>query len=172
MNLDSRDVAVVDLKNRQVVDRIDLGAPPGEIGITGDGRRAYVTNPDRGVISVLNLETGRVVGAIQVDGESTNGLAFSPDMETLYVSSDGWLLAVDVRRNLITRSLKLANRTSVVGVSPDGSRAYVGTYQNQGGGPSLVAVDLDGWTILGRMRGVAFPVEIQFRRILQGEGAR
>ena len=172
VNLDSRDVVVVDLERRQVVGRIDLGAPPGEIEITADGRRAYVTNPSRGVITVLNLETDRVVGAIQVDGESTDGLAFSPDMEILYVSSDGWLLAVDVMRNLITRSLELADETSVVGVSPDGSRAYVATFQRQGGGPGLVAVDLDSWRILGRMRGVAFPVEIQFRRVLQGEAAR
>ncbi|MDP6776934.1 MAG: beta-propeller fold lactonase family protein, partial [Candidatus Latescibacteria bacterium] len=165
LNLDSRDIAVVDLERRQVVDRIDFGSVPQEIAITADGRRAYVTDSFRGVISVLNLETNKVVGGIQVDGENTNGLAFSPDGEALYVSSDGWLLDLDVKRNLVRRSLELADETSIVGISPDGARAYVGTFQRQGGGPGLAAVDLDGWRILGRMRGISFPVEIQFRRI-------
>ncbi len=165
INTDSRDVSVVDLERREVVGRIVIGARPAEVGVTADGLRAYVANLDRGVISVLDLVSDRVVGAIQLDGSGAQGLTFSPDGKTLYVVSDGLLLAIDVKRNLISKRLRVGDATSTVGVSPDGSRAYVGTLLQQEGGPGLTAVDLVNWRILGRMRGFDFPVEIQFRRV-------
>lgn len=170
INSDSRDVSVVDLERREVVGRIVIGARPAEVGVTADGLRAYVANLDRGVVSVLDLVSNRVAGAIPLDGGGAQGLTFSPDGKTLYVVSDGLLLAIDVERNLISRSLRVGDATSTVGVSPDGSRAYVGTLLEQGGGPGLTAVDLVNWRVLGRMRGFDFPVEIQFRRVpVRGE---
>lgn len=163
VNQTDQNVVVVDLATATVTHRITIGAIPGEIVITGNGTRAYVTNLTRGLISVLDLDANRVVGQIQLDQEACFGAELSPDGTVMYVSARGALLAVDVQRNLIVRTLALGNNSTVLGISPDGSRAYVTTLVQQAGGPGLTVVDLNAWAILGRVRGVSFPREIAFR---------
>lgn len=168
VNQTDQNVVVVDLATATVTHRITIGAIPGEIVITGNGTRAYVTNLTRGLISVLDLDANRVVGQIQLDQEACFGAELSPDGTMMYVSARGALLAVDVQRNLIVRTLALGNNSTVLGISPDGSRAYVTTLVQQAGGPGLTVVDLNAWTILGRVRGVSFPREIAFRTAPRG----
>ncbi|MCY3681434.1 MAG: dockerin type I domain-containing protein [Gemmatimonadetes bacterium] len=162
-NQTDRNVVVVDLATMTVTARIAIGDIPLEISITQDGTRAYVTNWSRGVISVLDLNTNQVVGALQIDQGGAFGAEFSPDKKLLYVSAVGVLLEIDVERNLIVRTLRLGNDSTILGVSPDGSRAYVATLVRQAGGPGLTVVDLNEWRILGRIRGFFFPREIAFR---------
>lgn len=171
-NLISRDLTVVDVDRGQVIEKILIGARPGEIRITPDGLRAYVSNLDRGVISVLDLTVNKIVGAIQLDGSGSRGIGCSPDGKTLYISSQGSFLAVDVQHNLVTKTLQIADDSGVLGISPDGLRAYVGTFHRQGGGPGLTAIDLVNWKVLGRLRGFSFPTEIQFRMLLLPEETR
>ena len=168
VNQTDQNVVVVDLATATVTHRITIGAFPGEIVITGNGTRAYVTNLTRGLISVLDLNANRVVGQIQLDQEACFGAELSPDGTMMYVSAQGALLAIDVQRNLIVRTLNLGNNSTVLGISPDGSRAYVTTLVQQAGGPGLTVVDLNAWTILGRVRGVSFPREIAFRTVPRG----
>lgn len=168
VNQTDQNVVVVDLATATVTHRITIGAFPGEIVITGNGTRAYVTNLMRGLISVLDLNANRVVGQIQLDQEACFGAELSPDGTMMYVSAQGALLAVDVQRNLIVRTLNLGNNSTVLGISPDGARAYVTTLVQQAGGPGLTVVDLNAWTILGRVRGVSFPREIAFRTVPRG----
>lgn len=171
-NLNDRNVVVVDLATMTVTARIIIGDLPGEISITQDGARAYVTNLRRGVISVLDLDTNQVVGALQIDQGSSFGAEFSPDRSLLYVSAEGVLLEIDVEHNLIVRTLRLGNDSTVLGVSPDGSRAYVATVLWQTSGPGLSVVDLNEWRILGRLRGFFFPREIAFRTVPRMTGSR
>jgi YVTN family beta-propeller protein len=171
-NQTDQNVVVIDLATLTVTATLVIGAIPGEISITQDGARAYVTNLTRGVITVIDLNSDRVVGAIQIDQEFSFGAEFSPDGQTLYVSADGTLLAIDVQHNLIVRTLFLGDDSTVLGVSPDGSRAYVTTLIRQQGGPGLTVVDLNTWTILGRIRGFSFPREIAFRTIPTVQGSQ
>ena len=170
VNQTDQNVVVVDLATATVTHRITIGAFPGEIVIAGN--RAYVTNLTRGLISVLDLDANRVVGQIQLDQAACFGAELSPDGALLYVSARGALLAIDVQRNLIVRTLNLGNNSTVLGVSPDGSRAYVTTLVQQAGGPGLTVVDLNAWAILGRIRGFVFPREIAFRIAPRGTASQ
>ena len=161
-NRTDQNVVVVDLATMTVTATIIIGDFTGEISITQDGARAYVTNLTRGVISVLDLNTNQVVGALQIDQGGSFGAEFSPDRSLLYVSAEGVLLEIDVEHNLIVRTLRLGDDSTVLGVSPDGSRAYVTTLLRQTSGPGLTVVDLNEWRILGRIRGFFFPREIAF----------
>ena len=176
-NADSRDISVIDVDRRENVGDIIIGAVPGEIGITTDGGRAYVTNINRGIVSVLDLNSDQVAGGIQLSGDSARGLAFSPDGQTLYVASSatrtgGFLVAIDVRRNLISRRLRVGDAASTIGVSPDGSRLYIGTLVLDGGGPGLSAVDLNDWRVMGRLLGIDFIAQFAFRTLSQRESGR
>ena len=170
-NLTDQNVVVVDLATMTVTATIIIGNFPGEISITQDGARAYVTNVTRGVISVLDLNTNQVVGALQIDQGGSFGAEFSPDRSLLYVSAEGVLLEIDVEHNLIVRTLRLGDDSTVLGVSPDGSRAYVTTLLRQTSGPGLTVVDLNEWKILGRLRGFIFPREIAFLTVPRSTGS-
>ena len=171
-NRTDQNVAVVDLATMTVTETIIIGDFTGEISITQDGTRAYVTNLTRGVISVLDLNTNQVVGALQIDQGGAFGAEFSPDKKSLYVSAEGVLLEIDVEHNLIVRTLRLGDDSTVLGVSPDGSRAYVTTLLRQTSGPGLTVVDLNEWKILGRLRGFLFPREIAFLTVPRSTGSQ
>ena len=117
---------------------------------------------DRGVISVIDLTTDLVVGAIQLEQEGAFGLEFSPDGKNLYAGAEGSLIEINAQLNLISRTLKIGDNTSVLTISPDGSRAYIGML-DQLSGPSVAVIDLINWTVLGRIRGFFFPEEIQIQ---------
>lgn len=161
-NQTDQNVAVIDVGSLIVFKHIAIGAIPGEVEITTDGLRAYVTNLNRGVINVIDTRTDLIVGAIQLDQEFSFGAELSPDGQTLYVSADGVLLAIDAQRNLVLRTLRMADDSSVLGITPDGTRAYIASFSQLAGGPALTVVDLTSWKILGLIRGVLFPRQIAF----------
>jgi len=167
-NQTDQNIAVIDVGSLIVFKHIPLGAIPGEIEITTDGLRAYVTNLNRGVINVIDTRTDLIVGAIQLDQEFSFGAELSPDGQTLYVSADGVLLAIDAQRNLVLRTLRMADDSSVMGITPDGSRAYIASFSQLAGGPALTVVDLNAWKILGLIRGVLFPRQIAFLNLPSG----
>jgi YVTN family beta-propeller protein len=164
-NQTDQNVAVIDVGSLIVFTHIPIGAIPGEIEITPDGLRAYVTNLDRGVINVIDTRTDLIVGAIQLDQNFSFGAEFSPDGQTLYVSADGVLLSIDPQRNLILRTLRMADDSTVLGITPDGTRAYITSFSQLAGGPAVTVVDLNSWKILGLIRGVLFPRQIAFLKI-------
>lgn len=164
-NQTDQNIAVVDVGSLIVFKHIPIGAIPGEVEITTDGLRAYVTNLTRGVINVINTSTDLIVGAIQLDQEFSYGAELSPNGQTLYVSADGVLLAIDVQRNLILRTLRMADDSSVLGITPNGKRAYIASFSQLAGGPAVTVVDLEAWKILGLIRGVFFPRQIAFLKV-------
>lgn len=176
-NADSRDVSVIDVERGEVTATIIIGGVPGEIGITKDGARAYVTNVDRGVVSVLDLSSDQVVSGLQLRGDSARGLAFAPDGETLYVASTGtrsggFLVTIDVQRNLISGRLRVGDAASTIGVAPDGARIYIGTLVLDGGGPGLSAIDLKDGRVMGRLLGIDFIAQFAFRTLSQRQSVR
>ncbi len=176
-NADSRDISVIDVERGEVTAAIIIGGVPGEIGITKDGARAYVTNVDRGVVSVLDLSSDQVVSGLQLSGDSARGLAFSPDGETLYVASTGtrsggFLVTVDVQRNLISQRLRVGDAASTIGVAPDGARIYIGTLVLDGGGPGLSAIDLKDGRVMGRLLGIDFIAQFAFRTLSRSQSVR
>ena len=176
-NAVSRDISIIDVDRGENVGDIIIGAVPGEIGITKDGERAFVTNVDRGVVSVLDLDLDQVAGGIQLSGDSARGLAFSPDGETLYVASTGtgaggFLVTIDVQRNLISGRLRVGDAASTIGVAPDGTRIYIGTLVLDGGGPGLSAVDLEDGRVMGRLLGIDFIAQFAFRTVSQSQSGQ
>ncbi|MBT3606143.1 MAG: hypothetical protein HN521_23990 [Candidatus Latescibacteria bacterium] len=161
-NQTDQNIAVIDVGSLIVFKHIPIGAIPGEVEITADGLRAYVTNLNRGVINVIDTPTDLIVGAIQIDQEFSFGAELSPDGQILYVSADGVLLAIDAQSNLILRTLRMADDSTVLGITPDGTRAYIGSFSQFAGGPAVTVIDLDNWEILGLIRGVFFPRQIAF----------
>ena len=59
-------IAVVDLERRAVVRRIAAGHDPEAFDLTPDGKKLYVSNEDRGEVSVVDVATGSISKKVQL----------------------------------------------------------------------------------------------------------
>ena len=162
--LNATDISVVDLSQPAEVLRIEVSGLPGSIEISADGRRAYYSVVNRGAVGVLDLATNQIVGEIALDATGARDLKLSIDGSRLYVNAGTALVEIDLERNLVVRSLRVGEATSALGLTPDGVWAYVGTLESGLFRPVVAVVDLAAWEVVGRIQGLAFPVEISFRQ--------
>lgn len=158
------DISVVDLTRNVEVLQIDVEGNLNAIVIDPTGNRAYYSVVNRAAVGVLDTGTNGVVGEIQLEGMDVNDMRLSPDGTRLYVNTTTSLVEIDVSRNLVTRSLVLADGTSTLGLTPDGLFAYVGSLEPLIFEPVVAVVDITAWRMIGRIRGFVFPQEIRFRR--------
>ena len=93
-----------------------------------DGKTVWVTGETDHDLTLLDAETGKKVGRIEV-GKRPRDLAFSPDGSRAYVTSevDGTLWVLDVASRKPIATVKLAEGAKPMGVvvSDDGKRVYV-----------------------------------------------
>jgi DNA-binding beta-propeller fold protein YncE len=105
----------------------------GSIAITPDGRTAYIAGAQDGLVTPVDLSSGRVLPPIQLGrfGSYLNAIAISPDGRTGYVV-EGGIEDTIVPIDLATRTVGPAIRVpgpralgSSIAISPDGHMAYV-----------------------------------------------
>jgi len=131
-------LAVVDIASNSVVSTIGFSGDGFNLIVSPDGTRVYATD-DNGTVYVVNAATRAVMTTLAV-GPAANGLAFSPNGETLYISSRdaGTVSAISVATNAVTRTYTLGGAPQRLAVSPDGSELYVA---NEVSGMDVVNVE-------------------------------
>jgi YVTN family beta-propeller protein len=110
---------------------IPVGQAPGEIAISRDGRRAYVTNEDSNNVSVINLKTRAIAAVVRVD-TAPRGVAVSPDNRRIYVSNNGGnaqhlgtVSVIDSKTYRVLRTTPVIASPENVAIAPDGSTMWV-----------------------------------------------
>ena len=79
-------VVVVDADSREVIGRVDTGAPgPHWFAVDAAGRIGVAANKEASFVSVVDLHTGALTGKIGVPG--SEGLAVAPDGSRAYVAA-------------------------------------------------------------------------------------
>lgn len=133
-------VSVVDTGTKTIVATISGFDHPTALAITPDGSRLYVAGKTG--VSVVNAATNRIAGNVSglyaAEGEAPSVLdvAISPTANIAYVVNDGTALSVvDIATDTVIKTIDVTLwRNTSVAFSPDGSRAYVGSW-------SLSAID-------------------------------
>jgi YVTN family beta-propeller protein len=84
--------------------------------------RLYVGNSNDESVSVIDLNSLKVVGDIEIGVRLIHGLALRPDGKQLFVTveSDHTLRFVDTTTNQITATIKLSGMPNECAVTPDG----------------------------------------------------
>src|SRR4051812_4494479 len=126
-----RHVAIVDLGQKQVLARPDVGLPSRGAALTVDGARGYVVASSRSqaMLCGIDLASLTVVTRIALP-DASRRVAVSADGARAYVTGGGrrgTLTVVDLVRGTVAAQIAVGRRPSAIALSPDGARAYVTT---------------------------------------------
>lgn len=135
-------VSVLDPASHSVVATINLGDGGFNLGVAPDGGRVVATTAGGGVF-VIATATNTVIDSAQV-GSAANGVAFSPDGKTVYISSRdaGTVTAFASSDMHVTATYAVGGAPQRLAVSPDGRTLYAAN-ESQG----LDVVDLSKGTL-------------------------
>jgi YVTN family beta-propeller protein len=125
VSMHDRSMWVLDVETGAVITQVALGELPFNVLVSPDGARAYVGNLRADSIAVIDTTSYDVVGTIEIP--SPNGLAFSPDQRSIYVTCvfDDSLQVVDLDAGKVVRSAPVGDKPGHLALTRDGSRAYV-----------------------------------------------
>jgi len=128
---------VIDAVKESVTANITLGDAGFNVAVAPNGQRVYATTAG-GKVVVISTATNSVVDSMQV-GTASNGLAFSPDGTTLFVSSRdaGTVTAFNTASDAQTAVYTVGGRPQRLAVAPNGKTLFAA---NEDSGLSVVAL--------------------------------
>ncbi|MFF5496943.1 beta-N-acetylglucosaminidase domain-containing protein [Streptomyces aquilus] len=118
-------VSSIDLK-AGTTKNIAVGANPGEVVVSADGRTAYAANQGSNTVSVIDVASGSVTATVAV-GRIPAGLALTPDGGTLWVANyaDGTVQPVDTGTLTAGTPVPVGDGPENMAITPDGRTLYV-----------------------------------------------
>jgi YVTN family beta-propeller protein len=125
-----RAVVVVDVAANALLATVPLTSDGFNLAFAPSGERVYATTA-AGTLYVLDATNYAVLDTLKV-GPAANGLAFSPDECTLYVTSRdaGTVTAISTASHTITRTYHIGGMPQRIAIAPDGSEIYVANEQS------------------------------------------
>lgn len=124
-NLLDGTMAVVDTEQRKVIKTVMLGALPFNPLMSPDGTVVYVGVMSENHIAVVDTTTFEVKRKIAAN--SPNGMTFSLDYQSLYVSNalSGTVQEVSLSMSSVLKSASVGGVPGNMAVLPDGKHAYM-----------------------------------------------
>ncbi|QYX81708.1 beta-N-acetylglucosaminidase domain-containing protein [Streptomyces akebiae] len=137
-NFSGASVSSIDLSSGTSTD-IAVGANPGEVVVSADGRTAYAANQGSNSVSVIDVARGEVTATVGV-GRVPAGLALTPDGGTLWVANytDGTVQPVDTGTLEAGATVAVGSGPENMAITPDGRTLYVANIHDN----SVSPVDL------------------------------
>jgi YVTN family beta-propeller protein len=145
-----RAVVVVDVAANALLATVPLSSDGFNLALGPSGDRVYATTA-AGTLYILDAASYVVLDTLNV-GSAANGLAFSPDECTLYVTSRdaGTVTAISTSSHRITRTYDIGGMPQRIAVAPDGSEIYVANEQS-----GLNVVDVESGAVTSVSFGTA-----------------
>jgi YVTN family beta-propeller protein len=122
----SAKVAVIDRKTNKVVEALDSGSTNGHrLIIAPDGSRLYTENEEDATVSVIDLQTRKLLGKITTP-RPLAGIAISEDGKTVVAVDDAepTLILIDAASEKVSREVRLEgvpNAAQIARYAPDWS---------------------------------------------------
>ncbi|MFJ4940339.1 beta-N-acetylglucosaminidase domain-containing protein [Streptomyces pseudovenezuelae] len=146
-NFSGASVSSIDLASGTMTD-IAVGANPGEVVVSADGRTAYAANQGSNTVSVIDVASGKVTATVAV-GKVPAGLALTPDGDTLWVANytDGTVQSIDTATLSTGTPVTVGDGPENMAVTPDGRTLYVANIHDDTVTPVDLATDKAGTAI-------------------------
>lgn len=124
------EVAVVDLANASVIERIETGAYPHGLRLSPDGAELHVANVEDGSVSIIDTASLAEAARIPV-GTAPVQVGFTPDGRQVYVSlrDENRVAVIDTATREVTGRIDVGPNPIQMIVTPNGDFVYVA---NQG----------------------------------------
>jgi YVTN family beta-propeller protein len=122
-----RELVVVDTKTGKITMRAPTGHDVSHmVAASPDARRAWVTSLKDGLVTVIDLSTGRLVQDVTT-GKGAEGVDVSPDGREVWVAnrSANTLTIIDAHRLTVAGTIQAGEFPIRVKLTPNGSRAVV-----------------------------------------------
>ncbi|MDG4880808.1 cytochrome D1 domain-containing protein [Mesorhizobium sp. WSM4884] len=136
---------------------IPAGAHPAHVIADPDGRRAFVTDSEHNIVSVIDLENGAVIATVPT-GDYPHGLRMSPDGKFIYVANvkSGTVSVIDAAELEEVARIKVGRAPVQVGFTPDGSRVYVSLRDEN----KVAVIDTSTRKVIGRIEVGHSPIQV------------
>jgi YVTN family beta-propeller protein len=145
---------------------VAVGATPGYVAVSPNGRLAYIANRDAKIVTVVDTAINRVTATIPVDAGPPQFLTFAPDGRRVYLSifnQQKTIAAVgvlDTTTNKIVATIPVKTRPFVSAVTSDGRRLYVPNHDSG----TISVIDTSNNDVIKDIKVAPNPHWIEFSR--------
>lgn len=128
---------------------IPVGKGPEGIDWSPDGKEVWTATGGDGGVSIIDVETKKVIQTLSVGAKRTNRLKFTPDGKFVLLSDrdGGELIVLDRATKKERARIAMGRYQEGIQVEPSGARAYVA----QEGANDVAIVDLKTLTVTGHI---------------------
>jgi DNA-binding beta-propeller fold protein YncE len=128
---------------------IPVGRAPEAIALSPDGKQVWTATGGDSHIAIIDVGSGAVRDKLPIRSQRINRLQFTPDgkLALLSESSNGDLIVLDTASHKEIKRLRVGGNSEGILVTPDGSRAYVASEQDNFVG----VIDLPKLELTGRL---------------------
>lgn len=153
-------LTLIDVPAAKVLKTIDLGEYRRPHGLSFlDERRALVTAETNKALLEVDVETGKVAGAVPTGQEVSHMVAVTPDGSRAFVANigSGSVTAVDLKAKKHLKDIRTGDGAEGIAVTPDGRQVWV----TNRAADTVTVVDAATLEPLGSLPSAAFPIRAE-----------
>jgi YVTN family beta-propeller protein len=141
---------------------IPVGKGPEGMDLTPDGRELWTAHSRDGRISVIDVNTKKVTGTIDIGTKRSNRLKFTPDNKYVLVSDleGGEVVILDAAARKQVKRLALGKAPEGILIEPGGKRAFIAV----AGDNHIAVLDLNTLNVTGRIQTGRGPDGMAWRK--------
>jgi YVTN family beta-propeller protein len=151
-NIQSNTVSIFDRQGPpgSQVTTVPVGKGPEGIDISPDGREVWVAHSQDGCISIIGVESKKVIHTLCISTKRSNRLKFTPDGKRVLVSDmDGdEVVVLDSQTRQQIKRIKMYGHPEGIQMEPNGSRAFVALSQEG----AIATIDLKSLLVNNKLR--------------------
>lgn len=124
---DAKELMVVDVAGRAVLQKISLPAGPSGVVISPDGKKAYVTcTAPKSTLCVIETDSGKILNSTTL-GHTAMAPAVTPDGQRIYICNrfEAKVLAIDLDSGKEIASISVPREPYCTAITPDGKSLFV-----------------------------------------------
>lgn len=154
-------LTLIDVPAARVVKTIQLGEyrRPHGIQWLADGRQAVVTCEENKALVIVDVEGGKVTGAVATDQDVSHMVAVATDGSRAYVASigSGTLTAIDLRERNVLAVVPTGKGAEGIDVTPDGREVWVTNREAD----TVSVVDTGSLQVVATLPAKTFPIRVR-----------
>jgi YVTN family beta-propeller protein len=154
-------LTLIDVAAARVVKTISLGEYKRPHGVQwlADGKRAAVTCEASKALVVVDVEAGKVAGAVTTGQDVSHMVAVAPDGSRAYVASigSGTLTVVDMAGRKVVQVVPTGKGAEGIDITPDGREVWVTNREAD----TVSVVDTGTLQVVATLPAKTFPIRVK-----------